>query len=84
MFGKLFFAEILTSERTSAQSLNALAEQNAVCTFFYLLRIDAVCCFLLRGCVLRPEDAYQKRFSWFPDLIQKVQKAVDFVDLEKC
>ena len=36
--------------------------------------IAAVCCFLLRGCVSRPEDACQKRFSWFPDWIQKVQK----------
>ena len=34
----------------------------------------AVCWFLLRGCVFRPDDACQKRFSWFPDWIQQVQK----------
>ena len=38
--------------------------------------IAAVCWFLLRGCIFRPDDACQKRFSWFPDWIQKVQKRV--------
>ena len=38
---------------------------------------------LLRGCVFRPDDACQKRFSWFPDWIQKVQTCVDLVDLVK-
>ena len=36
--------------------------------------IAAVCRFLLRGCVFRPDDACQKRFSWFSDWIPKVQK----------
>ena len=30
--------------------------------------------FILRGCVFRPDDACQKRFSWFSDWILKVQK----------
>ena len=33
--------------------------------------------------VLRPDDACQKRFSWFLDLNQKVQKCVHLVDLVK-
>ena len=38
-----------------------------------------------RGRVLRPEDAYQKRFSWFFNWIPKVQKyvLVNIVDLVK-
>jgi len=36
--------------------------------------IAAVCWFLLRGRVLRPDDACHKRFSWFPDWIPKVQR----------
>ena len=43
--------------------------------------IAAVCWFLLRGRVLRPEDACQKRFSWFFYWIPKVQKRVNLVDL---
>ena len=39
--------------------------------------------FLLRGCVLRPDDACQKRFSWFFNWIPKVQKCVNLVDLVK-
>ena len=35
------------------------------------------------GCVLRPDDACQKRFSWYSDWIQKVQKCVNLVDLDK-
>jgi len=38
---------------------------------------------LLRGRVLRPEDAWQKRFSWFFYRIQKVQKRLNLVDLVK-
>ena len=45
--------------------------------------IAAVCWFLLRGRVLRPDDACQKRVSWFSDWIQKVQKRVNLVDLVK-
>ena len=45
--------------------------------------IAAVCWFLLRGRVLRPDDACQKRFSWFSDWIPKVQKSVNLVDLVK-
>ena len=33
--------------------------------------------------MLRPDDACQKRFSWFSDWIQKVQKCVDLADLVK-
>ena len=36
--------------------------------------IAAVCWFLLRGCVFRPDAACQKRFSWFLDWIQKGAK----------
>ena len=36
--------------------------------------IAAVCWFLLWGCVFRPDDACQKRFSRFSDWIQKVQQ----------
>ena len=43
----------------------------------------AVCWFLLRGCVFRPDDACQKRFSWFPDWSQKVQTCVNLLDLVK-
>ena len=43
----------------------------------------AVWWFLLRGRVLRPEDACQKRFSWFFNWIPKVQKCVNLVDLVK-
>ena len=46
--------------------------------------IAAVCWFLLRGCVFRLDDACQKRFSWFPDWIEKVQDAVNLADLKKC
>ena len=45
--------------------------------------VAVVCCFLLRGCVFRLDDACQKRFSWSPDWIQKVQKCVNLVDLVK-
>ena len=45
--------------------------------------VAVVCWFLFRGCVFRLDDACQKRFSWFPDWIQKVQKRVNLVDLVK-
>ena len=49
--------------------------------------IAAVCWFLLWGCVLRPDDACQKRFSWCSDWIQKVQTcvhiSVHLVDIEE-
>ena len=34
--------------------------------------VAVVCWFLLRGCVFRPDDSCQERFSWFLDWIQKV------------
>ena len=40
--------------------------------------------FRLRGRELRPEDACQKRFSWFSDWSPKVQKCAHLVELEKC
>ena len=43
----------------------------------------AVWWFLFRGRVLRPEDACQKRSSWFSDWNPNVQKCVNFVDLVK-
>ena len=75
----------------SAQSLRALSEQSAVCSFFSLVLfiprcIVAVGRFLLRGCVFRPDDACQKRFSWFSDWIPKmriVNPRDDLVDLLK-
>ena len=39
-------------------------------------------CLGRRG-VFRPDAASQKRFSWFPDLIQKVQRKVNLLDLVK-
>ena len=45
--------------------------------------VAVVCWFLLRGCVFRPDHACQKRFSWFPDWIQKVQTYVNLVDFVK-
>ena len=39
--------------------------------------------FLVRGRVLRPEDACQKRFSWFFYWIQKVQRCANLVDLAR-
>ena len=45
--------------------------------------IAAVCWFLLRGCVFRPDDDCQERFSWFSYWIQKVQKFANLVDLVK-
>ena len=45
--------------------------------------IAAVCWFLIWVCVFRPDDACQKRFSWFSDWIQKVQQFVNLVDLVK-
>ena len=33
--------------------------------------------------MLRPDDACQKRFSWFSDWIPKVQKSINLVDLVK-
>ena len=40
-------------------------------------------CFRLRSRELRPEDACQKRFSWFSDWSPKVQQRVNLVDLVK-
>ena len=68
------FTCMLSSERPCAPS------------FLYLPRprcIAAVWWFLLRGCVLSPEDAFQKRFSWFFYWIPKVQTCVNLVDLVK-
>ena len=37
---------------------------------------------ILRRCIVfRPDDASQKRFSWFPDWMQKVAKNVNLIDL---
>ena len=54
--------------------------------FFISIRprcIAAVCWFLLRGSVFRPDVACKKRFSWFSDWIPKVQTCVNLVDLVK-
>ena len=63
-----------------AEYTHAVAEQSAVCIFFSTSRrphcVAVVCWFLLRGCVFRPDDACQKRFSWFPDWSQKRCKNV--------
>ena len=47
------------------------------------LCVAVVCWFLLRGCVFRPDDACQKRFSWFPEWSQKAQTCVNLVELVK-
>ena len=52
-------------------------------SFLFFRCIAAVWWLLLRGCVLRPLDACQKRFSWFFYRIPKVQKCVNLVDLVK-
>ena len=55
-------------------------------SFLYFTQTSLHCCgllVLLRGCVFRSDDACQKRFSWFPDWIQKVQKCVNLGDLVK-
>ena len=66
----------------------AFSEQSAVCIFFFSISrrprcVAAVCWFPVRGCVFPLDDACQKRFSWFPDWIQKVKKRVHLVDLVK-
>ena len=48
---------------------------------FFQVCSGAACWFRLRGRELRPEDACQKRFSWFSDWSPKVQKCVNLVDL---
>ena len=59
----------------------------AVCLLFSTsLRprcLGAVCWFLFRGYVCRPDDACRKRFSWFSDWSQTVQKFVNLVDFVK-
>ena len=63
--------------RKCLMKFSRICEGGAVPSFLYFPRprcIDAVIWFLLRGRVLRPDDACQKRFSWFSDWIPKVQK----------
>ena len=46
--------------------------------------VAAVCLFLHRGFVFRPDDACQKSVSWFSDWIPRLQQFVYILDLEKC
>ena len=67
------FAEFLGSERCTVRA------ECIVHLFFSSSPrprcIAAGCCSLHRGFVFRPDDAVQKRFSWFSDLIQAVERS---------
>ena len=76
------WAKCRASRRSHVLDLFSLAQtaQSAFCTFFIFfprLRCAAAVLLFLRRCIVfRPDDASQKRFSWFSDWIQKAQRNV--------